>query len=134
MTNERNYNSIYTDPYEDGLYEEKKECAQNILLSSILDIYENRLEELLKPLTNEIKEQYIQSFVELFDDPHLELDNLEGFIVEIRNAKKYADIRRATEDDDLFVEFIDKIENTNLEDDLYSLIISENNLDDLRNW
>ena len=134
MTNERDYNPLYdtfyTDPYEDALYEEKEEIAYEIPLAFVLDAYQDRLEELLKPLTDEIKEKYINACVKFFEPNNL----VEEFFTEIRNAKKYSDIRKATEDDDLFIEFIDEIENTDLKDDLYSMMISENSLDDLKNW
>ena len=134
MTNERDYNPLYdtfySDPYEDALYEEKEEVAYEIPLSSVLNAYEHRLEELLKPLTDDIKEKYIKVCKEFFE----QVDLVEDFFIELRNAKTYADIRKATEDDDLFIEFINEIENTDLKDDLYSLMISENSYDDLKNW
>lgn len=134
MTNERDYNPLYdtfyTDPYEDALYEEKEEIAYEIPLSSVLNAYQDRLEELLKPLNDEIKEKYINACVKFFEPNDL----VEEFFTEVRNAKKYSDIRKATEDDDLFIEFIDEIEDTDLKDELYSLMISENSYDDLKNW
>ena len=134
MTNERDYNPLYdtfyTDPYEDALYEEKEEIAYEIPLSSVLNAYQDRLEELLKPLNDEIKEKYIEASVKFFEPNDL----VEEFFTEVRNAKKYSDIRKATEDDDLFIEFIDEIEDTDLKDELYSLMISENSYDDLKNW
>lgn len=134
MINERDYNPLYdtfyTDPYEDALYEEKEEIAYEIPLSSVLNAYQDRLEELLKPLNDEIKEKYIEASVKFFEPNDL----VEEFFTEVRNAKKYSDIRKATEDDDLFIEFIDEIEDTDLKDELYSLMISENSYDDLKNW
>ena len=134
MTNERDYNPLYdtfySDPYEDALYEEKEEIAYEIPLSSVLNAYQDRLEELLKPLNDEIKEKYINACVKFFEPNDL----VEEFFTEVRNAKKYSDIRKATEDDDLFIEFIDEIEDTDLKDELYSLMISENSYDDLKNW